>query len=216
MGSYYFLCHCDPSSLLCPCFVCFLLLSSCSILVCFVNEGHQGIFSMLKATLWGHCKFLLECFKGTKAMTRGHGGNRLLTPLLPLRTSEKYQACLWMLKHGSCIHFPRVLYLVLNVPLVGVHSHRSLALPALRGTVRPFPTIVFFILGVDTIWIYILCSHPFFILEFKEGRMKWYAKIILSSVFVPSIPLENNWVFLAGMQTSILHLLYFCYIFSDC
>ena len=31
-------------------------------------QGHQGIFSLVKGTLWGNCKFLLEHFKGTKAM----------------------------------------------------------------------------------------------------------------------------------------------------
>ena len=50
------------------------------------GQGHQGIFSLVKGTLWGNCKFLLEHFKGTKAMTRGHGGNRLVA-------SVKYQAC---------------------------------------------------------------------------------------------------------------------------
>ena len=41
------------------------------------GQGHQGIFSLVKGTLWGNRKYLLEHFKGTKAMTRGHGGNRL-------------------------------------------------------------------------------------------------------------------------------------------
>ena len=41
------------------------------------GQGHQGIFSLAKGTLWGNCKFLLEHFKGTKAMARGNGGNRL-------------------------------------------------------------------------------------------------------------------------------------------
>ena len=41
------------------------------------GQGHQGIVSLVKGTLWGNCKFLLEYFKGTKAMTKGHGGNRL-------------------------------------------------------------------------------------------------------------------------------------------
>ena len=41
------------------------------------GQGHQGIFSLVKATLWGNCEFLLGHFNGTKAMTTGHGGNRL-------------------------------------------------------------------------------------------------------------------------------------------
>ena len=41
------------------------------------GQGHQGIFFSVKGTLWWNCKFLLEHFKGTKAMTRGHGDNRL-------------------------------------------------------------------------------------------------------------------------------------------
>ena len=32
---------------------------------------------MVKGNLWGNCKFLLEQFKGSNAMARGHGGNRL-------------------------------------------------------------------------------------------------------------------------------------------
>ena len=34
------------------------------------GQGHQGIFFLVKGTLWGNCKFLLEHFKGTEAMTR--------------------------------------------------------------------------------------------------------------------------------------------------
>ena len=41
------------------------------------DNGHQGSFSLVKATLWRHCKFLLEDFKGNKAITRGHEGNSL-------------------------------------------------------------------------------------------------------------------------------------------
>ena len=48
-----------------------------SRLACFwKGNGHQGIFSSVKGTLWGNCKCLLKHFKGTKAITRGHGGNR--------------------------------------------------------------------------------------------------------------------------------------------
>ena len=32
------------------------------------GQGHQGIFSLAKGTLWGNCKFLLEHLKGTKAI----------------------------------------------------------------------------------------------------------------------------------------------------
>ena len=39
----------------------------------FKGQGHQGIFSLVKGTLWGNCKFLLKHFKST----RGHGGNCL-------------------------------------------------------------------------------------------------------------------------------------------
>ena len=34
------------------------------------GQEHQDIFSLVKGTLWENCKFLLEHFKGTKAMTR--------------------------------------------------------------------------------------------------------------------------------------------------
>ena len=42
------------------------------------GQGHQGISSFVKGTLWGNCKFLLENFNGTKAMSMGHGGNHHL------------------------------------------------------------------------------------------------------------------------------------------
>ena len=48
--------------------------------VCYVFERARAprhFLLVLKGTLWGNCKFLLDHFKGTKAMTRGHGGNRL-------------------------------------------------------------------------------------------------------------------------------------------
>ena len=41
------------------------------------GQGHKGIFSLVKGTLLGNCKSILGHFKDTKAMTRGHGGNRL-------------------------------------------------------------------------------------------------------------------------------------------
>ena len=42
------------------------------------GQGHKGIFSLVKGTLWGHCIVIsTEDFKGTKTMTRGHGGNPL-------------------------------------------------------------------------------------------------------------------------------------------
>ena len=41
------------------------------------GQGHQCIFSLVKGTLRETCKFLLEHFKGTKAMTRWHWGNQL-------------------------------------------------------------------------------------------------------------------------------------------
>ena len=48
----------------------------CGLYALFLKgQGHQGIFSLVKGTLWGN--FFCEHFKGTKAMTRGHGGNRL-------------------------------------------------------------------------------------------------------------------------------------------
>ena len=44
-------------------------------------QGHQGIFSSVKGTLLsGNCKFLLEHFKGTKAMTRRHAVIAFVAP----------------------------------------------------------------------------------------------------------------------------------------
>ena len=48
------------------------------------EQGHQGIFSLVKGTLRENCKYLLEHFRGTKAMIMG--GRQ--SPLLP-----SYQAC---------------------------------------------------------------------------------------------------------------------------
>ena len=53
--------------------------------LCFWKE-HQGIFHLVKGTLWGNCKFLLEHFQGTKAMIRGVEENAF-------NASLKYQAC---------------------------------------------------------------------------------------------------------------------------
>ena len=49
------------------------------------GQGHQGIFSLAKGTLWGNCKLLLEHFKGTKAMTRGNWGNQFKFFLMSLK-----------------------------------------------------------------------------------------------------------------------------------
>ena len=46
-----------------------LLLSLTGLYALFLKgQGHQGIFSLVKGTLWGNCKFLLEHFKGTKVL----------------------------------------------------------------------------------------------------------------------------------------------------
>ena len=46
---------------------------------CWKGKGTKTLcISVVKGTLWGNCNFLLEHFKGNKAMTRGHGGNCLL------------------------------------------------------------------------------------------------------------------------------------------
>ena len=39
-------------------------------------QGHQGIFSLVKDTLWGNCKFLLG-YKGHKGNNQRHVGNHL-------------------------------------------------------------------------------------------------------------------------------------------
>ena len=50
------------------------------------GQGHRGIFSLVKGTLWGNRKLLIEHFKGTKAITKAGA-------------SVKYQAC-GLLKHA--------------------------------------------------------------------------------------------------------------------
>ena len=39
------------------------------------RQGHQGIFSLVKGTLWGNWKFLPEHFKGPKATDQGQWHN---------------------------------------------------------------------------------------------------------------------------------------------
>ena len=59
------------------------------------RQGHQSIFSLVKRTLWGNCKSVLDHFKGTKAMTRG-------IEAIAFVASVKYQAwiyswlCIWL------------------------------------------------------------------------------------------------------------------------
>ena len=58
-------------------------ISSEDFLFVFERIGHQGgfllgtVFYLVKGTVWGNCEFPLKQLKGTKAMTRGHGGNCL-------------------------------------------------------------------------------------------------------------------------------------------
>ena len=65
-------------------------------LVYFVFEKGKGTKAF---SPWckGHpmsCKFLLEHFKGIKAMTRGHGGDRLIASLLLCLDSPRLFRCL--------------------------------------------------------------------------------------------------------------------------
>ena len=47
-------------------------------MLCFWKGKAPRHFSLVKGTQWGNCKFILENLsKGSKAMTRGHGDNRL-------------------------------------------------------------------------------------------------------------------------------------------
>ena len=45
-------------------------------------HGHRGILYLVKGSLWGSCKLLLDHFKGTKAMIKGkgHWGNQAWHP----------------------------------------------------------------------------------------------------------------------------------------
>ena len=73
----------------------------------FERARAPGHFLLVKGTLWGNCKFLLEHFKRTKALTRGHGGNNLccLHLVSGLNLSSKYKATCnlahWIIK-GTC------------------------------------------------------------------------------------------------------------------
>ena len=106
------------------------------------GQGHQGIFFLVKGTLWWNCKFVLEHFKGTKAMTRGHGGNRLrclreVSGLIMCRQGKKeLPGNLYLLGPG----FP----LILNLGPT-VHHLRYL-------TIQAITTIIYTSTGLDTMW----------------------------------------------------------------
>ena len=72
---YLIKCHCCSFQKSKDCFVSKFCKLSNPKYTCKKNDfcsgqGHQGIFSLVKGTLWGNCTFLLEHFKGTKAMIR--------------------------------------------------------------------------------------------------------------------------------------------------
>ena len=57
------------------------------------RQGHQSISSLVKGTLWGNCKSVLDHFNCTKAMTRG-------IEAIAFVASVKYQAwILFMIVH---------------------------------------------------------------------------------------------------------------------
>ena len=77
------------------CCVCIMCKWDAGLYASFLKgQEHQGIFSLVKGTLWGNCKYILEYFKGTKAMTRG-------TEAIAFLASVNYQAWGW--------HLPNVM-----------------------------------------------------------------------------------------------------------
>ena len=68
------------------------------------RQGYQEMFSFVKGTLWGNCKFLLDNFKGTKAMTNDQGALQ--------KSPLKYQA--WPLVN---IFFVKQKQFETNLPL---------------------------------------------------------------------------------------------------
>ena len=88
--------------------------------LCFMKGlGHQGIFSLVKGTLWGNCKFLFEHFKGTKAITMGHDGLYCLQEVSCLITSSymcNWSICLIFLAvcgSPSCVSWAPIFWWIL-------------------------------------------------------------------------------------------------------
>ena len=83
------------------------------------GQGHQCIFSLVKGTLWGNCKFLREHFKGTK----GDGGN----PIGCLR--EVSDLCFGTRHHGNycacCVLFQSLLDVFTHLLCTLINFHRS-------------------------------------------------------------------------------------------
>ena len=80
--------------------------------------AYQGNFSLVKGTLWGNCKFLLEHFKGTKAMTNGG------MEAIALIASVTYQAS--GNKHGERVHGPKNAMFTGSVKCTSaLHKHGS-------------------------------------------------------------------------------------------
>ena len=83
-GGKSLLCLCEESGLRRKCYTWVLLaghfywgMQDC-VFVFERGKGTKAFSPWWRAPYrWGNCKFLLEHFKGTKTLTRGHGGNRL-------------------------------------------------------------------------------------------------------------------------------------------
>ena len=102
-------------------------------MLCFwKGTGHKCTFSLVKGTLREICKFLKEHFKGTEALTRGHGGN--CHPCL----------CESIRHEMMCtLIYPTQFLWVLNINVSMFNSTYSvicniLPLGSLNSTVRPF------------------------------------------------------------------------------
>ena len=113
-------------------------------------QGHQGIFSQVKGTLWGNCKLLLEHFKGIKAITKGHGGNRLcyLHELLSLK---------WSLSHFFSRHNTSPPTLFNDFPFIAEQNATQNALVATKNISNCYSILAFSAHKVCSVCVEIFC-----------------------------------------------------------
>ena len=126
------------------------------------GQGHQGIFSSVKGTLSGNCKFLLEHFKGTKAMPRGHKGNRLCY-LGEVHVSG-------LTTHGE---------ISMRVHCDAIYAHSRLCKIQLSPVVNP----INFALQVCHILMAFMILPPF-LTKITEGMPGSRTKVIRHSIFL--------------------------------
>ena len=103
-------------------------------------QGQQGIFSLVKGTLspGGNCNFLLGYFKGTKAMARRHGDNRLCC-LCEVSGLEWNKIASTLIMNGWIV-------IIINT---GLRVHYSVRYIRSGGSLWTHPPILFFCTSIN-------------------------------------------------------------------